>query len=349
MVTASPARPDFSRGFAGYANAAPPRHADPASLQHLQGRTMGTTWSLTLANRAMRPLADVRATVEGALACVASQMSTWEPDASISRFNRAPAGTWQVLEPAFEAVLRCGLAWAEASAGACDPTVGPLVDLWGFGPRAHAPAHSSEPPAPEALAAARARVGWQRVQLDARCGLLQPGGLALDLSGMAKGFAVDLVLQRLAEEGLSDVLVEIGGELRSSGRRPDGLPWRTAVAAPVAGASGPIAQVVLQDMAIATSGDGWHAFEHAGRRYSHTIDPRSGEPVAHALASVTVLHRQCLQADVLATVLAVLGPYEGHAWACRRGLAALFVERMPAGHEPVSRQRATPAFDALPR
>ena len=321
-----------------------PRRADPATLHTLGGEAMGTTWSVRLANPGFLPLEDARAAIERALALVVRQMSNWEADSDVSRFNRAEAGTWYALPPEFFAVLRCALGWAQGSGGAWDPTVGPLVDLWGFGPRADPLAdRAARVPAAEALARARARVGHGRIALrPAERLALQPGGAHVDLSGIAKGYSVDLVVDALRALGLSDFLVEVGGELRACGQRPDGQPWRVAVASTAQPEAAPRA-LALRDMAIATSGDHWHAFDQGGRRYSHTIDPRTGEPVAHGLTSVTVLHAECMQADALATVLTVLGPRDGLAFAEARGLAALLCERTPAGPAALM----TPAFAAL--
>jgi len=320
---------------AGYAAAPTLRAADPAALQTLAGEAMGTTWSVRLANPRFMPLAPVREAIEAVLALVVRQMSTWEPDSDISRFNRAPAGTWHALPGEFMAVLECAQAWARASGGAFDPTVGPLVDLWGFGPRAEPLApHAGTVPSAEALAQARARVGFGRIVLEADRAL-QPGGAHLDLSGIAKGYSVDLLVQALRAQGFTDFLAEVGGELHASGTRPGGEPWRVGIA-------GTERTLALRDQAIATSGDHWHAFDHGGRRYSHTVDPRTGEPVAHALASVTVLHADCMQADALATVLTVLGPQEGLAFAAQHGVAALLCERTPQG--PVFSM--TPTFPA---
>src|SRR5437868_11143726 len=223
--------PSFATWRAGgYANTPRPRRADPASLQTLAGRTMGTTWSLRFDNPRMVALDAVRAGAQGALDRVVAQMSTWEPDSDISRFNRSDAGSRHVLEPEFAEVLACALQWAAASDGAIDPSIGPLVSLWGFG--AQADASVAGLPSPAELSQARQCVGWQRVVLDpATRSIVQPGGAALDLSGVAKGFAVDQVAAALRTLGLSDFLVEVGGELRAAGRRPDGAPWQVLVEA----------------------------------------------------------------------------------------------------------------------
>jgi thiamine biosynthesis lipoprotein len=157
--------------------------------------------------------------------------------------------------------------------------------------------------------------------------VLQPGGIALDLSGIAKGFAVDQVARSLQTLALQDFLIDIGGELYGSGQRPDGLPWRVTL--PHQGT------LSLNGLAVATSGDAWHAWEQAGRRYSHTLDPRSGAPVAHSLSSVTVVHTSCMNADALATAVLVLGPEDGIAFANEQGLALQLVLR--GAHGPTVR------------
>ena len=324
--------PSFAHRTLGYANTAAPRAADPATLQQLAGRTMGTTWSLRFVNPAMRPLAQVRAAVETALDEVVVQMSHWSPDSNLGRYNRAPAGSMHALPLAFATVLRCALDAAERSGGALDPTVGPLVRLWGFGPDATPAQEAHAPPSDAELATTRARCGWQRLAFDAtRAALLQPGGLTLDFSGLAKGFAVDHAVAALQALGLHDLLLEVGGELRAIGRRPDSMSWRVQVAAAEAGDASPPLVVPLHDLAIATSGDRWHQRGTGERHWSHTIDPRTGAPVDHALAAVSVLHAQCMQADALATVLTVLGPADGMAFAEAHGVAALFTVRAPQG------------------
>lgn len=325
-AAAAPLAARVSFGGTGHAAPhAPVRAADSTALQTLAGEAMGTTWSVRLCNPQFAPLAPVRAAIEEALALVVRQMSNWEPESEVSRFNRAPAGSWHTLSPEFFAVLQAARHWAQASGGAFDVGVGPLVSRWGFGPRADPLADPAAPAAmPSAQELQALRPGAGLVLHDDAMQALQPGGLQLDLSGIAKGYSVDLVVQALQAQGWTDFLAEVGGELRASGTRPGGQAWRVAVA----GAEGALP---LVGMAIATSGDHWHAFEHGGRRYSHTIDPRTGEPVAHALASVTVLHAECMHADALATVLTVLGPVEGLAFATQQGVAALLCERSAEG------------------
>lgn len=303
------------------------RRADPDTLHSLHGTSMGTHWRVRVGNPQFLPLQTLRSAIEDVLASVVRHMSHWQADSTLAQFNRAPADTWHALPADLSTVLHAGLHWAQASGGAFDPTVGALVAAWGFGP--HAPAHPADwrPASPHAIAQAQACSGWQRLHYHPERGWRQHGGLQLDLSGIAKGYAVDAVLLRLHALGLGNALVEIGGELRGSGQRPDGQPWRVAIA-PVPAAVGPApdappSAITLRDCAIATSGSLYHRHQWQGRSYSHTLDPRTGAPIAHALASVTVLHAECLHADALATLLTVLGPEAGWEFAEQHGIAAL--------------------------
>lgn len=297
---------------------------------------MGTLWSLRLDNPTFAPLEQVRARIEAAFEQVIAQMSTWESDSDICHYNNAPAGSVHALAPEFLRVLECSLEWAEASQGAVDPTVGPLVGLWGFG--AHA--RPARQPAAEELEAVRSRVGWSKVHLDASAATVrQPGGVELDFSGIAKGFAVDHACAALQELGLRNFVLEIGGEVRANGRRPDGQGWRIQIEA-AEGVTWPLA---LSDMSVATSGDRWHTHTEQGRHWSHTIDPRTGRPIEHSLASVSVLHAQCMQADALATLLTVLGPAEGMAFAQQHDVAALFVVHK---HDGALKPLASPRWPA---
>lgn len=285
---------------------------------------MGTTWSVTLRADDAEPAA-LQLGIQARLDTVVAQMSTWERDSDLSRFNAAPAGTRQLLPPELRKVMEAALALAADSDGAFDPTVGPLVNLWGFGPDGERKA-----PDAEQLAAAISRVGWQRLQLDATGVMTQPGNAYVDLSGIAKGYSVDQVTEFLSKQRVGAFLVEVGGELRSHGSKPDGTAWRIALEQPSPGdfnpknISAPVV-IALDGMAMATSGDYRHFFDEDGQRYSHTIDPRSGRPVSHGLASVTVLHRECMHADALATALTVLGPEKGWQYARSHKLAVRLV------------------------
>jgi thiamine biosynthesis lipoprotein len=298
---------------------------------------MGTTWSVRLV---VSPRADLHALhpgIQAQLDRVVAQMSTWEALSDISRFNASAAGDWQELPQEFFTVLSCALEIARDSGGAFDPTLGPLVDLWGFGP-----AQSVRRVPDEAtLAAGRQRCGWQRVVVQSPPHRVQqPGGLHLDLSAIAKGYGVDLVAGHLRDRGVASALVEVGGELYGYGRKPDGGPWRVLVESSpdeeVADEDFEPRVLALEGLAVATSGDRWHQFEQQGTRYAHTLDPRSGQPVEHALAAVTVVADSAMRADAWATALTVLGPQQGLRLAEARQLAARFVLRTDAGMEEMA-------------
>ncbi|CAN5921165.1 FAD:protein FMN transferase [soil metagenome] len=301
-------------------------------VHRLAGETMGTTWSASFVASSRCALEPLRLGVQAALDAVVAEMSPWEQASAISCFNRAAPGSWHSLPSAFFAVLAHGLLLAEASGGACDPCVGALVDLWGFGPRRRESERVFAVPTRAAIARALACSGWQRLQVDAAARRVrQPGGLRLDLSGIAKGFGVDEVARFLQRSGIESFLVEVGGELRGEGLKPDGQPWWVALEVP--GAELPQTVVALHGLSVATSGDYRRCCEHGGQRYSHTIDPRNGWPIRHGLASVTVLHREAMAADALSTALTVLGVAAGLVFAREQGVAALFVSRTEGGFE----------------
>jgi thiamine biosynthesis lipoprotein len=307
----------------------------PGRLVRLSGPTMGVTW--TLAAVAPDAVVDeaLRAAVQGACDLVVGQMSSWEPLSDLSRYNAASPGAWFDAPEPLLRVVRAGLAVAQLSDGAFDPTMGEVVDLWGFG----AWTAGLRPPAADRLALAAQ--GWRDLLIE-EGRILQPGGLRLDLSGIAKGYGVDLAAQSVVRLGVRDLLIEIGGELRGLGVRPSGEPWWVDLERPPeADLADPPIRVALHELSVATSGDWRRQFSHAGRRYSHTIDPRTREPVQSRLAQVSVLHESCMQADALCTALAVKGE-AAEAFAADHGVAACFLWR-----EEVWRETVSPALAAL--
>lgn len=310
-----------------------PMNAAILDIASLGGHTMGTRWSVKLVAPRRRDLHSLHAGIQAELDRVVAQMSTWEPQSDLSRYNRAEAGSWHRLPDDFFSVLSCAHDIARRSGGAFDPTIGPLVALWGFGANAGRP----RVPDGDELDAAAQRCGWQRLQLHADTQqALQPGALQIDLSAIAKGFGVDLVSRWLQRNDVQAALVEVGGELHGYGEKPDGQPWRVLVeSAPDedAAADFPPRVLALRDLAVATSGDRWHHHEIDGRRYSHTLDPRSQAPVTAAAAAVTVIHTETMLADAWATALTVMGAAEGIPFANAHGLAARFVSRAANGVE----------------
>lgn len=309
-------------------DAVPPERA---VLHDLRGLSMGTSWSVRLAAPVAVDLASLQQGLQQQLDDVVAQMSHWEAGSDLGRFNRAPAGTRQVLPPAFFDVLSFALEVAHASGAAYNPCAGALVNLWGFGPSGRYDQQGYVAPTPAQLAQACASIAQQTLAPDAATrSVCQPGAVQLDLSAVAKGYGVDRLAFYLQAQGYQHYLVEVGGELRGAGIKPDGQPWWVVLEQPpepdVAHAAQPIV-LALHGLAVATSGDYRRYFEHHGQRYSHTIDPRTGWPISNALASVTVIHPQCMAADAWSTALTVLGPQAGLRLAEQQGLAARLLSR----------------------
>ncbi|RJG55635.1 FAD:protein FMN transferase [Sphingobium terrigena] len=287
---------------------------------------MGTSWSAHLVD----PPAHCLAAIEDVLARIIDQMSNWEAQSAISRFNRAPVGEWMTLPPDMLTVLRAGLEMARLSDGAFDPAIGHLVDQWGFGP--------ATLPRPAQLLD---RSPWQTIALegDKACRLAD---VALDFSGIAKGFAVDAVAAELRTLGVANFLIEIGGELRGEGVKPDMQPWWVDVEPPP-GLAIPMLRIALCGLSVATSGD-YRRFRMEGEaRLSHSIDPARGTPIAAGVASVTVLHDSAMQADAWATTITVLGADQGMTLATRHALPARLVLRTGDG----AQEYMTPVLAAM--
>ncbi|WP_374581935.1 FAD:protein FMN transferase [Pseudoduganella sp.] len=334
-------------------SAAPP----PAGAQVLDfgGASMGTTWSARVAlpgraggAAAAAPpprAADLQAGLQRELDQVVAEMSHWEPGSDLGRFNRAGACTWHALPDGFFDVLQFAMGVARDSGGACDPCAGALVNLWGFGPTGRHDQPGFVPPSARDAAAVRAAMAGRAVELDLpRKRAFQPGGVQLDLSAVAKGYGVDCLAQYLERQGLQHYLVEVGGELRGAGFKPDGQPWWVALEEPAAGGQAEIA-VALHGLAVATSGDYRKYFMQDATRRPHTIDPRSGMPISNDLASVTVVHERAMAADAWSTALTVLGPQEGLALAERKGLAARFLLREGEGLREILSSRFQKMLD----
>lgn len=322
--------------------------ASPAEVpaRHLfQGRTMGTTFAVTVVGPLSDSVVDrLRADTEATLAQVDSAMSTYDADSELSRFNRWQRTDWFALsQPTFE-VFREAQEVSRLTRGAFDVTVGPLVDAWGFG--ASGPAASL--PTDTDVKALLADVGQSMLEMDDDARRIRKTRPAVqsDLSALAKGYAVDRVAALLDRggDGVEGYLVEVGGEVRTRGRSEDGRRWRVGIERPFDGPPSIQRVVELTDAALATSGDYRNFFEHEGRRYSHTIDPRTGYPVDHGLASVSVVAESCVRADALATALEVLGPNEGLALAQEQGWAVLLITREADG---TLTERTTPEFSAF--
>lgn len=306
----------------------------------ISGPTMGTTYSIKIASAP----ADIdahalRIATDQVLDRIDRSMSGYRPDSEISRFNAATSTDWFEVSSDLAIVVDHALQVSRESGGALDITVGPLVAAWGFG----APGEPIDLPDEAQLAELRAQTGYQK--LEAR---LQPPALRksdarvqVDLNAIAPGYAVDLIAERLQSMHLSDFMIELGGEVRAQGRNARGEAWRIAVERPSDAEPEPYAIVKLDNASVTTSGEYRHYFDRDGRRYSHTIDPRSGRPVEHSLASVVVVGSTAMEVDAWATALNVLGTQAGRELALQRGMPVMFIEVAGAELESVT----TPQFD----
>lgn len=294
----------------------------------LLGRCMGTTWSVRVPATHGGNEGLLRAAIGETLEAVEQEMSHYREDSTISRFNRRSGSTWFPVSKEFaRLVMRADHVFRETN-GAFDVTCAPLVDLWGFGPKSG----DARVPTTADIAAAMNRTGSRHLDARAAPPALRKHipELELNLSAIAKGHAVDRVGRMLVDRGIRDWLVEVGGELKIAGERASGVSWTIAIERPLA--SGRLAHTALEveDIAVATSGDYLIFWEHEGRRFSHIIDPRTGRPVRHDTASVSVFASTCAEADAWATALLVLGAEKGLALADTLGLTASFVVRTAA-------------------
>lgn len=292
-------------------------------LRTLNGPAMGTRWTARLHPRAGLDIAALQAALAGTVARVDRQMSTWRADSDLMRLNRASPGEWVELPTDLMRVLATALEIGRLSGGVFDIGTGALTRAWGFGPAAgQADVTRMRALIGVPLATARA------LDLDPAGGRVRKrSALDLDLSGIAKGFAVDELARCLREAGVADFLAGIDGELVTAGHRPDRTPWAVALEEPREGVRAARGLFQVTDRAIATSGDYRHVLHLGESRFSHTMDPRTGGPAQNRLASVTVLHESCMEADAWATVLMVLGEAVGPAFAAARGIEALFLIR----------------------
>lgn len=295
--------------------------------ERFEGPTMGSRYSVQYLRDAAGPSPEqARQATEAILAEVDLQFSTYRADSQVSRFNALAAGSCMALPAPMLELVGFGEQLARQSDGAFDLTLEPLLNLWGFGPQAR----GVRVPEAHELAAARANTGHQHLQV--RDGqLCKDASVQLDFNAIAAGYTVDRVSARLAELGVRSSLVEITGEMKARGYKADSSPWHVAIEVPRDDEQQAQRIVALQDMAISTSGDYRNYFLEGGRRYSHTLDPHSGAPIAHELAAVTVLDPSALHADGLSTLLLVLGPQAGPAFAEDHGVAAFFVSRQGEG------------------
>jgi len=287
---------------------------------------MGTFYEVTLAAEVSPAKTEqVQGGLDDLLLDINREMSTYDPDSEISRFNKSESTDWFEVSPRFAFVVEQSLKICETTDGAFDPTVAPLVNLWHFGPEIE----DRVIPSDEQVKATLAKTGYENleVRLDPPALRKSLPGLQLDLSAVAKGFAVDAVGQFLISKGFESHLINIGGEMVGRGRKQDGTAWRVAIERPVELGREIAGVLLLENRAVATSGDYRNFYEVDGQRYSHTIDPKTGHPVTHALRSASVLCRTCLEADAYATAMMVLGYEAGRKLADEQDLEIYLIRQ----------------------
>lgn len=290
--------------------------------QALNGPTMGTRWSTLFYAPAMVDPEPILAALAESVDAVDRQMSTWKPDSDLMRLNGAPVGTWESVPAELMEVLAKGLEIGRLSDGAFDIGMGDVVTAWGFGPQ-------------EAdTQAIRTTLGKVRtptheaLKLDlAAQKVCKQSPVVLNLSGIAKGYAVDRMMAVLGSFGITDALAGLDGEMRACGARPDGRAWTVAIERPDYETRSPLSMIELTDAAVATSGDYRHWIEAVGKRLSHTMDPAFGGPLRDTPASVTVLAKTCMEADAWATAFMVSGRQKSAILAKVFGLTAVFIHR----------------------
>ncbi len=304
---------------------------------------MGTTYTITVHGAPADALAALPAEIEARLRAINKSMSTWDTASEISRINEMPPGQWVTVSEDFDRVLKAALSLSEATEGVFDVTVGPLVNLWGFGPMAR-----DKPPDAAAIADAQRRVGYRNLVVNGRRLSKRVKDMYLDFSAIAKGYGVDALAEILRRRGVGNYLVEIGGEVTVAGRAPGGEPWAIGIERPeenVLRGAALHGVVQLTQGALATSGSYRRFKRRQAEKSHHIIDPRTGFSTNSSLVSVTVFAPDCMTADGIATALMVMGTKAGLRWVeTRPGVEALFLEATPQGGFA---QQLSPGFRKL--
>jgi len=297
----------------------------------LNGITMGTTYTVKINEPGRNhDSVQIKRTIDNLLEDLNARMSTYLSDSELSRFNQSRATGWVNISDDLYAVIDAAINISKLSGGAFDITIGPLVNLWGFGPidkRFTVPDDAM-------IQATLLNTGIDKIHLNSASRTIRKdqANIYLDLSGIAKGYAADRIAQLLREQfAIQNYLVEIGGEIQAKGVNPDNKAWRVGIEKPVNNSREVERIISLENIGMATSGDYRNFFEKNGIHYSHIIDPQTGNPVKHKLVSVTVLHTESMIADAWATALEVLGPEQGMKTANSLDLPVLFIVKKQDG------------------
>ncbi len=307
------------------------------------GLAMGSTYQVkAVVPESLFPVDGLDTDIVKFLKAFNKKFSTYDPESEVSKFNASPSTDWIDVSAEIAELTSISLELSAKTKGSFDITVGPLVDLWSFGPDRR----PRKVPTDEEIAKARESVGYQKleVRLDPPALRKSVSGLRIDFNSIAPGYAADLMSKLLEERKLENYLIDVGGEIKIQGEKKPGSFWTIAIEKPSDDGSSHIQRVMkVKDICVATSGDYRNYFEAEGVRYSHTIDPATARPIDHRLTSVTVLTEGCGVADGTATALMVMGPDRGYDWAIDTGLAVYMIVKTNAGFE----ERITPRFTEL--
>jgi len=302
----------------------------------LDGKTMGQVSYRVLVVTKSSNQQSIHNGIDAKLDEIVQLMSTYEKDSQVSQFNDLQINKALKVDPKTFEVLALSQLISEQTDGSFDITVGPLVDLWGFGPKAR----PEQIPDPMQIMQSFPLIGYEAIKLNADdVSVLKQKYRRIDLSAIAKGYAVDEIAKYLDSQLINAYMIEVGGEIRLKGLKPSGDKWRIAIEKPEASFGQKIqTTLAITDISMATSGDYRNYFEIDGLRFSHTIDPTTGYPINHNLASVTVLSKDCATADAMATALMVMGEQKAVQFANKNNIAAFFIVKTGEGFKQVSSQ-----------
>lgn len=316
-----------------------------ASILEFAGKTMGTVYNLVAVDSSKSVNKnDLQHAVELALAEVNTQMSNWDASSEISRFNASASTDAISVSPALGKVMSAAEMVHEASAGRFDTTMGPLIELWGFGANG---ARSVTPSDAQIAAAQDASGHANRLRMNGMGLQKSRPNTQVYLAAIGKGYGADRVGETLKSYGIKDFMIEIGGDLYASGRNPDGLPWQIGIETPEVSDRGLMRVVGISNLGMASSGDYRNYFEQDGQRYSHVIDPTTGRPITHHTASATVLAEDAMLADAWATAMLTLGREKGLEIAESQDIAVMFIDRDTSTSDLRFKTSASTKFNQL--
>ena len=309
-------------------------------LNSFSGQVMGTWYHVKYLPSADSPLSnkEIEGQLHDRLSHVDQLMSTYKPDSEVSRFNASLPDQWFSVSAETLEVISLAQQISEKTSGAFDISVAKLVNLWGFGPEQS----KFKIPETNTLQKVLDQIGYQNLQVDeSQLRIRKKTPLLIDLSAIAKGYGVDEAADYLDSLAVESYLVEVGGEIRTRGLKPDGSPWRIAIESPNSQQRDVYGIIDITDLAVATSGDYRNYFEQNGQRFSHTINPTTGYPIKHNLASVTVIGQRAAEVDALATAFSVMGLENALRYATKYNVAAYFIVKKEEGFVGTASDRFT--------